>query len=467
MKARTSKRKCKSPDESLENMFRYFKIGAAFGLLIAMFGTSSVNSQVNLGDNIKQALEDQTCSSLEIMPDFLKDLQIAYEARVFRPVWITNGSLNPQAIRALSELQRSTAHGLKPEYYQHKQLQLLSKLLETEDQACFEIGMSQSFLKYSNDMANGYIRLEQYPEHSIVSPLYYDFADLFHAARDGIEFNAFLKTLLSTDDRYVRLITKLAEFLRIDARNAWPKIEKIGSRENSKPDPRVIQNLLIFTGDLSVSDVLKISQNPLIIPAAIKRFQSRHGLSVTGFIDPPTARAMKTPVSEKIAKIRINLERRRWQNRSLAPNHIYVNLGDQSIRIVRDGKKRSSAKIADQKGLKNLPTFSGEISALSINKAGNLEMVLLSEVSTELFGGKLNVALAVSGKPGDHINALLGQSASEVVLREPGDVLMLEPPIDAFVTYVTAWANKNGSISFRPDVFERDEDLAKLLGIEN
>ena len=42
----------------------------------------------------------------------------------------------------------------------------------------------------------------------------------------------------------------------------------------------------------------------------------------------------------------------------------------------------------------------------------------------------------------------------------------LAQPLTVYVTYLTAWANKDGSINFRPDHLSRDGDVAKLLGLE-
>ncbi len=42
-------------------------------------------------------------------------------------------------------------------------------------------------------------------------------------------------------------------------------------------------------------------------------------------------------------------------------------------------------------------------------------------------------------------------------------VVRLKEPIPIHITYLTAWANKDGSINFRPDIYGRDERLAAAL----
>ncbi len=45
-------------------------------------------------------------------------------------------------------------------------------------------------------------------------------------------------------------------------------------------------------------------------------------------------------------------------------------------------------------------------------------------------------------------------------------VVRLPEPVQVHITYLTAWVNKDGSVYFRPDVYDRDEKLAAALGID-
>ena len=42
-------------------------------------------------------------------------------------------------------------------------------------------------------------------------------------------------------------------------------------------------------------------------------------------------------------------------------------------------------------------------------------------------------------------------------------VINLAKPIPVHVTYLTAWVNKDGSVNFRRDVYNRDKQLAGAL----
>ena len=42
-------------------------------------------------------------------------------------------------------------------------------------------------------------------------------------------------------------------------------------------------------------------------------------------------------------------------------------------------------------------------------------------------------------------------------------VITLAKPIPVHLTYLTAWVNKDGSVHFRADIYQRDKRLAKAL----
>src|SRR3569833_3660609 len=70
-------------------------------------------------------------------------------------------------------------------------------------------------------------------------------------------------------------------------------------------------------GDANVLD-------PALV-AALKRFQTRHGLDADGTIGASTFRALTTPFSARIQQIELSLERIRWLPTPLASPPIIVN----------------------------------------------------------------------------------------------------------------------------------------------
>ncbi|MEM9279340.1 MAG: hypothetical protein AAGA76_12265 [Pseudomonadota bacterium] len=423
---------------------------------------AEAEAEENISKRVQEALNLETCNQFSLPEAQFQSLKTYYLETGFLPIWLENGSANTKANIMLTELQRSTAHGLKPEFYHYD---LLNDLAESKasgnDLACFEVLLSKAFVLYANDIANGHVQLDEYPEHTIINPVTFGPEVLLGKATDEDGLQSFLKTLLTTDDRYVRLISKLAEFLRIEKLDAWPEIRNLGSSENPAVDPEKVKELLLFTGDLSAKDLPEATRESIEYLRAVARFQARHGLEVTQQVDAPTFREMAMPLGRKIDLIRINLERRRWQNRDLGPEHVYINVADRSLRFVRKDKKSGSTKFKPAVSLSKLPTFSGSVSAVKLSGDDALILEVLVDSADEARA----VEFELEGDARQNLENLLGRKQAEQVQPVEQARIVLDNPVQTYVTYLTVWANKDGSINFRPDKLKRDDELAEILGI--
>jgi murein L,D-transpeptidase YcbB/YkuD len=73
------------------------------------------------------------------------------------------------------------------------------------------------------------------------------------------------------------------------------------------------------------------------LEAALKRFQARHFLSPDGVVGPGTRRELNVSVVQRIAQIRVNLERARWVlHQSADGEFVIVDVAGFEVRYVRD-----------------------------------------------------------------------------------------------------------------------------------
>ncbi len=71
---------------------------------------------------------------------------------------------------------------------------------------------------------------------------------------------------------------------------------------------------------------------------ALKRFQSNHGLAVTGVVDGPTLASLNVPAAKRLATIQANIPRLADYSKDLGPRYVVVNVPAQQIETVSDGK---------------------------------------------------------------------------------------------------------------------------------
>ena len=59
---------------------------------------------------------------------------------------------------------------------------------------------------------------------------------------------------------------------------------------------------------------------------AVKSFQLRHALAVTGSLGPETVRQLNVPIADRVRQLQFSLERWRWLPHELATPLIAVNV---------------------------------------------------------------------------------------------------------------------------------------------
>ena len=79
--------------------------------------------------------------------------------------------------------------------------------------------------------------------------------------------------------------------------------------------------------------------------AAVQRFQARHGLNTTGWVDAETAEELNVPLQWRIAQLRLNLERARRVPRELGLRYIHINIPDAHLKVVESGRTLHTARV--------------------------------------------------------------------------------------------------------------------------
>ena len=398
-------------------------------------------------------------ANFEIVRDY-------YASRNFKPVWTRDTGPKGKGKALFEELKRSSVHGLSPSFYNVEEIDELIGKLGSENLARLDLLLSGSFIEYAHDLKNGRIGADKAPQFNKVAAISFAANYLIEGAADAGNLRNFAKSFLTTDDRYIRLIAKYVEFDRMEAAGVWPAIPADGAEVKAgDSDKRMvdIRRLLAFSGDLPAEFMEDGSSHDDNTVEAIKRFQERNGIDASGRVDQRTLVEMSVPLAQRKTQILINLERRRWQNRMLGENSLYINLADHSGKLVRKGKTRAFLKILPNKEHEQVPTFFGKIKALQFGENGLADIKLVVETSSIGSASNSLPVFSVGYLGEEEFHNAFGDNLSGEIDINQNETIELTEPLELYVTYLTAWANKNGSVHFRPDVFHRDEELAKLL----
>ncbi len=425
-------------------------------LLLAMPAFAADNEQVGAAvESIFQ--KNEIIAGKPQLDSRLADLRDFYASRSFKPVWVRDNGPKAKGRALHAELKRSWVQGLSPSFYNTDEIGALLESREPAELARLDLLMSLAFIDFGADIANGRIGPAIAGSENAMPRIDLQPAKYIEGAAEEGNFLAYASKYLTADDRYFRLIAKLAEYSRIESAGRWPKIEAGGPQiAQGDKDPRVpaIRRLLMLTGDVDPTAAGDGEVADSALQAGIAAYQARLGLPQTGIADAETLAQMAVPLSDRIAQMRLNLERRRWQNIELGENHIYVNLADGNVRLVLAGETAGFFDITNVAALSEVPTIA--LKAIGIDKSTG---ALLLE-------------------PNDHVEAIGGDGAKALQLAkgetfadlvEKAGTLGIGPdgkfgqPMTVYITYLTAWATSDGSVHFRKDVFGRDAALAALL----
>ncbi len=101
--------------------------------------------------------------------------------------------------------------------------------------------------------------------------------------------------------------------------------------------------------------------------AAMKRFQSRHGLEAKGLIGKQTVLALNVPPVERARQIMLNMERWRWMPENLGPHHFMVNLAAYELQEIENHDVIGEMNVVVGAVATQTPEFSDELEYVEIN----------------------------------------------------------------------------------------------------
>ncbi len=156
------------------------------------------------------------------------------------------------------------------------------------------------------------------------------------AALDAIDTN---EPILSFDTAY-NLELAIMQYEQIAKKGGWGELSRnalnlVAGNESSAVS--YLKRRLMISGDMEeqprVTDMFDAATD-----AGIRRFQARHGLQITGKLDPITFLTMNVPIEERISQMRLNALRVQNFAQALADRYILVNIPAAAIETVEAGQ---------------------------------------------------------------------------------------------------------------------------------
>ncbi|NBB72039.1 MAG: L,D-transpeptidase family protein [Alphaproteobacteria bacterium] len=161
----------------------------------------------------------------------------------------------------------------------------------------------------------------------------------------------------------------VARYRTIAAAGGWPSLPAGATVEpgDSAADLDRLRRRLGVGGDLMLGAAPAGDRYDPALVAAVKRFQSRHGLEADGVIGPATRRALNVPAATRLAQLEEAAAAVAELRTRLEDRYVLVNLPAFELRYVRGGEVRHRARVVVGSVENPTPAFADVIEHLIFN----------------------------------------------------------------------------------------------------
>jgi murein L,D-transpeptidase YcbB/YkuD len=160
----------------------------------------------------------------------------------------------------------------------------------------------------------------------------------------------------------------IARLERVVADGGWPTIPGTRMIRPGDDDERIpaVRRILVLWGDMRPQGGYGSYNFDGVMEDAVRRFQGRHGLRVSGRVDRPTLQAMNVPISARLAQLRVNHQRiRDLVDLRLDDRYVLVNVPAFQAEAVSQGVVEQRHRVISGKPDRQTPVVTASIRALN------------------------------------------------------------------------------------------------------
>ena len=100
----------------------------------------------------------------------------------------------------------------------------------------------------------------------------------------------------------------------------------------------LVRQRLFLTGDFDNPDVADPQLLDEDVAEALRRYQQRNSLEITGALDNPTRHRLNAPLDNDVRALILNMERWRWLPDDFGDTYVYVNIPDATLQVWEEGE---------------------------------------------------------------------------------------------------------------------------------
>jgi L,D-transpeptidase YcbB len=465
-----------------------------------------------------------------------------YEARGHEAAWVGGKQLLDRGRALHAAIGRAGEDGLEPERYRHDVAAALLAAVEVTDRdqrlsdsaavrhlAEIDLLLTEGFSRYARDLVTGTLDpADAGLDWRIATEVPHDQAVLHQAldGRDPLEIVAHLRPSIPY---YERMRGALAQYRGAAAAGGWPRVPDGETLKEGERSAAVAALRQRFTrgadrreAELAAAGASDETLFDGALVEAVQHFQTRHSIEADGAVGAATLRELNHTVEERIAEMKLNLDRWRWLPNHLGERFVLVNVAGFELEVVEDGRAVQNMNVVVGQLDRQTPIFADSIQHVVVNPywnvpdgiyrqdvlpalerdpyylvKNNMERVdgrirqkpgptnalgrykfifpnefdvylhdtpqghLFSRASRDFSSGCIRLE-----RPDEFARLLLdkqtdrGSGQLDALLTNWNERwIKLDRPLPVYILYFTAWVEEDGTVRFHHDVYGRDEKL--------
>lgn len=301
------------------------------------------------------------------------------------------GILNSDITDMIETIKRAENEGLDPYKYHLQDIEFIYKKMSNsmffDDRdynlaaTKLDILLSDAFLTLVKDLTHGQIDYRTFQnilykkiEKEDIQYSWekksdeYDYIDLLDKAKASGKLAETVYALAPTNEIYNKLKDAYSRYLMIKRQGGFQKIDKSKTLKFGAISNVVVQLRVRLgqSGDLDFADENNKKFDETV-KEGVKRFQKRVGIWASGVLNATTRKALNVPVEKRLACIKLNLERARWEHDSFDNRYIIVNIPEFMMRFMDYDKKLLAARVIVGKRKNPTPIFQSYMSYIVLN----------------------------------------------------------------------------------------------------
>jgi L,D-transpeptidase YcbB len=189
------------------------------------------------------------------------------------------------------------------------------------------------------------------------------------------------------NDTARRISAAMLSYSTLEVRGGWPTLPADVTKlapGASGPEVALLRERLAITDDLAPQHAGGDAYDANVT-AAIKRFQSRHGLEETGTIGQRTLAALNVPVTKRLRQLAASLDRISAMDFTFGYRYVVVNIPAAVAEAVENGRVARRHAVVVGKKDRPSPTLTTSLTAVNLNPTWTVPLgILKKDVRTRM-----------------------------------------------------------------------------------